>query len=33
MIVRCTKCGELYERFNVGGYQEEEPHKCRRKII
>jgi hypothetical protein len=28
MIVKCQKCGEKYERFNVGGYQEEEPHEC-----
>lgn len=29
MICRCINCGEKYERFNLGGYQEESPHKCK----
>jgi len=32
MIVKCDKCGKLYERFNDGGYQNEEPHDCSRPL-
>jgi hypothetical protein len=32
MIVRCFKCGQLYERFNTGGYQHEEPHNCKKGV-
>jgi len=28
MLVRCDDCGEMYKRFNSGGYQDEEKHNC-----